>query len=574
MTPPAADAGGRPGVVDALYRITRLAGASDDPQEALGLILDEIVSVLHASSASIALVNPDTNRLEIEVFRGLPELSKEVQLRLGQGVTGWVALHGEPLVVGDVTQDPRYVPVTDQIQSEMAVPMEEQGIVIGVVNVDSQQLHAFTPEDEKLLTLLTAEATRVVSRLWLIRQLKAKADQLEALLEVGQTLVSTREETRLLNDLTQQARRLLTAKAATLHLLDAAGTHLVLVAADGLQVPVGEPERLSLDESALGTSLQRRKVIEVHDLLRTEEHHLVGFPGRPDLSSLLSAPLRAGDEVFGVLNVYTASSHRFSNEEKRLLATAASLGAVALQNARLYARAFSSEETLRRNERLTTLGLLAAEIAHEIRNPLTVLRLLFDSLGLEFPDSDPRAKDVWVISEKLNQLEDIVSRVLSFGKVREGLHSRYALSTIVQDTLHLVRLKLQQQKVDLEYEDSGGPLVVEGNKGQLQQALLNLLINSTQAMPAGGAISIRTFRGQEDGQPVAVLEVSDTGPGIPADLGERIFDSFLTGTPEGTGLGLAIVKRILKSHHGDIVVASSSPAGATFRLWLPLPGRN
>lgn len=570
MSDTAPTSAGRPGVVDALYRISRITGSTDDPMEALGLILDEIVAILNATSASIALINPDTQCLEIEVFRGLPERSREVQLKIGKGVTGWVALHGQPLRIGDVRQDPRYIIVNPSIRSEMAVPMEDQGRVIGVVNVDSEQPDAFSEDDSKLLALLTGEATRVVSRLWLIRQLKFKADQLESLVEVGQAMVETRNEERLLQDLTGHARKLLGADAATVHLLDPHTRHLVLTEALGIESDVNGPERLPLEESALGTCVLRRKVIEIHDLPRTEEHHLAGSPTRPQLASLLAAPLCAGDEVLGTLNVYTGASHRFSNEEKRLLATVASLGAVALQNARLYARAFASEETLRRSERLTTLGMLAAEIAHEIRNPLTVLRLLFDSLGLDFPPDDPRRQDTQVIGEKLTQLEAIVSRVLSYGKVQEGMHARYALDAMVRDTLHLVRLKLQQQKVELTYDAQDPALVVEANQGQLQQALLNLLINATQVMPGGGAIHIRSFRDQRDGKPVACLDVADTGPGIPPDLGERIFDSFLGSTPGGTGLGLAIVKRILRSHGGDIEIAATSPTGATFRIWLPL----
>ena len=179
--------------IDSLYRISSLVSKTDDPQEALELIMDEIVEVLGATSASIALINPDNNSLEIEVYRGLPSFSQELQLQLGQGVTGWVAFHGTPLLVKDVRKDARYVPVKDTIRSEMAVPMIEQGGVIGVVNVDSETLNAFNEDDLKLLTLLTDDATRVVSKLWLIKQLTRKASQLESLISMGQTLVSKLE---------------------------------------------------------------------------------------------------------------------------------------------------------------------------------------------------------------------------------------------------------------------------------------------------------------------------------------------------------------------------------------------
>jgi len=134
----------------------------------------------------------------------------------------------------------------------------------------------------------------------------------------------------------------------------------------------------------------------------------------------------------------------------------------------------------------------------------------------------------------------------------------------------LVRLKLAQNNIRVSFEPPQQPVVVEGHKGQLQQVLLNLLINSMQAMPDGGEITIRLSQEPREQGGAAVLEVSDTGLGIPDVIRERIFDSFLTGRPDGTGLGLAIAKRVLLGHNGDIQLVNSSPAGTTFRITLPL----
>ncbi len=228
-----------------------------------------------------------------------------------------------------------------------------------------------------------------------------------------------------------------------------------------------------------------------------------------------------------------------------------------------------SEESLRKNERLTTLGLLAAEIAHEIRNPLTVLKLLHGGLGLDFAEGDPRKTDMRVIGEKLDQLEAIVTRVLNFAKAPTSLHSRYQVTEIVEDTLLLIRLKLAQSKIHVSFEPPSQSIVVEGHKGQLQQVLLNLLINSLQAMPEGGDITISLGLENRGSAAVAVLDVQDTGSGIPDAVRDRIFDSFLSGRPDGTGLGLAIAKRVLQGHNGDIHLVDTSPAGTTLRVTLP-----
>ena len=134
----------------------------------------------------------------------------------------------------------------------------------------------------------------------------------------------------------------------------------------------------------------------------------------------------------------------------------------------------------------------------------------------------------------------------------------------------LVRLKFAQSKVTTEYQPPSRPLFVNAHKGQIQQVLLNLLINATQAMPEGGTITLNASVEDRPGTSLACLDISDTGNGVPAAIRDRIFDSFLSGRTDGTGLGLAIANRILISHHGNIALLRSGPDGTTMRITLPL----
>lgn len=558
--------------LDSLYRISRMVGSTDDPKEALQGILREIVDVTKATSGSIALVNPDSNNLEIEVFIGLPDHSKEIQLELGRGVTGWVALHGKPLHVDDVTQDPRYYPVKATIQSEMAVPMEEQGAVIGVINVDSDQRGIWTEEHLKLMVLMASEASRVVSRLWLIQQLKQKASQLETMVDVSCRLVEKIDAQEILDNITQQLHEIMGCKIGAIFLLREDGNTLSLesISCRGTDSLADYHETVQLQDSSIGTAIVRRKQIEVLDLRWSEEHHFTEVAQEQNLVSFVATPMIADGQAIGVLNAYADRLHRFNNEERKILEALATLGAATIQNARLYARVFDSEETLRRNERLTTLGLLAAEIAHEIRNPLTVIKLLFEALTLDFEESDPRTKDAAIIQEKLDQLEDIVGRVLSFGKSREELHTRLSLGGLIQDTLRLVRLKLSQGKIAVSCGTIDSKLMIDGSKGQLQQVFLNIILNATQAMPRGGDIAITVTTAHDEGQAFADIAFADSGRGIPDDIRSRIFDDFLTGRSTGSGLGLAITRRIVESHRGSISLTDTSRQGTTITVRLPL----
>ncbi|MDP0501048.1 MAG: GAF domain-containing protein [Verrucomicrobiota bacterium JB022] len=558
-------------IIDSLYRITSLVNQTQDPHEALELVVDEIMLVIPCHSAAIELINPESRELEIEVTRNFPVDAKQTILRMGEGVTGWVALHAKPLLIPDVRLDPRYVEVKPETLSEMAVPiLAENGECIGVVNCDSEHLNAFAEQDLKVLSLLTNEAARVLNRLWLIKKLAQKADQLEALINTARSIVKKRELPEVLKSVVAEARELMGCRICSLFLLEEDGVTLTLRAIAGLP---GRryTEKIGIGDSAIGTAIRRHKQIEVTDLRRTEEHHFVSLIQSENLVSMLSCPIEYEKEVIGVLNAYTDRPHRFNNEEKRLCQTLASMAAVAIQNVRLYARIFRQEDNLRRNEKLTTLGLLSAEIAHEIRNPLTVIRLLFESLDLQFEGTDPRAKDVAIIGEKIDQLESIVSKVLSFGKSRENMRARYDLHQLVEDTLLLVRMKLQQGGIDPRFHRlPDQEVLVEVNKGQIQQAVLNLLINAMHAMPEGGKIEVWVHHEQRDQQHVAVIDIADTGKGVPEGIRERIFDNFLTGRRGGTGLGLAIVKRIMQSHNGDVELLTTSNKGTTMRLWLPL----
>ncbi|MBS0632332.1 MAG: GAF domain-containing protein [Verrucomicrobia bacterium] len=553
-----------PRAYPALYRLASLASRNGDPQQALEEMMDVLMSTFKADAGSIALLNPTTTKLETEVQRGMPD-NQRFALKPGHGITGWSALNARSILVPDVSTVSRYIAVRPTARCEMAAPMNDGDVVIGVIDLESDRVGGFTSVDLALLERLALEATLVVRQLWLTRGLQAKARQLSTLLVAGQSLVAKLETHQLFTTLTRDTRAMLQGRACLLYLHDTAAGTLRCAAIDSspaLPAPEGD---LPIDACLAATALHTKKQMAFADIQSADFQNVPDLPADRSLHSALLTPLLHEGEVFGVLAVFLDRIHRFDDDEKRACMTLASLGAVALQNARLYARVFQSEETLRKNEQLTTLGLLAAEIAHEIRNPLTVLKLLHGGLGLDLTPDDPRTTDLRVINEKLDQLEGIVLRVLQFGRTPAALHSRWSLADIIQDTLVLIRQKLAQARVRVHFTPPAVSPIVEAHKGQLQQVLLNLLFNAMDAMPDGGAITLSLREETHD----AILDVADTGTGIPDAIRERVFDSFLSGRPGGTGLGLAIARRILESHHGSIAVIATGPTGTTMRITLP-----
>ena len=553
--------------VDVLYRISQMSGEERNPKVALARILDEVMDAFGASSASICLLNADSDKLLIEVEKGLSKSSAGFELPMGVGITGWVAMHGEPFLCLDVENEDKYFCLDDRIGSEMAAPLSEGGRTVGVLNVDSLEKNAFEENDLRLLILMANEASRVLESMWMVQQLRRKAEQLQTLVLVGQDMAGSRKVEEVLESITREAILLLDCRLSAFFLYDSEADLLKLHSVQNENGPFEYKETLKPSDSILGTALRSHRQVQTRDLLRTEEHHFVALIREQNLHSMLVTPVVYEEEPIGLLSLYVDRNHRFNDDERLILRALADLGAIAIQNARLYGRVFSSEESLRKSERLTTLGTLAAEIAHEIRNPLMVVSLLFDSLKLDENSDNNQKKDLSIIREKLGHLDQIAGRILDFGKSREALRKNLPLREILEEAALLVRLKLEQSQIALTINKGFPDLLVFVDKGQIQQALLNLIINALVAMPNGGKLTIEVMEPTD--RKVSLL-VKDTGQGIPDEFKDRIFDSFLTARPGGTGLGLTISKRILRAHDGDLELLDSGPNGTVFRISLPI----
>ena len=556
-----------------LYQVGQIIHSTLDPQEALELILREVVRLTRATSGSIVLFNPTSGLLEIQAAHGLTAEAARRRLRVGEGVTGWVARQGKPARVDDVTQDSRYVPFRDEVRSELAVPLEVRGEVHGVINVDSDVPAAFSASDQALLEALAGQASHVIQNTWLYEQARLKARLLESLVSVGQTINSALNVDEALQVITREACQLMRAKVCSLLLLDDSREWLDLRASHGASPEYVNKPRLSLGESLVGMVVRRKKPVQVEDVRNSALYQNVEVAQREGLVSLLSVPLLYRQQAIGALSIYTERPHSFSNEEIRILSALAELSAVAIEKARLYERIMTMEEELRQSERLSALGLLAAEVAHEIRNPLTVMKMLFHSLDLRYPETDPRARDASLMAEKMDHLNKTVERILDFARSVEPQWAPVNLNELIDDLGLLIRHKLKNQSIQLVPKLAADLPIIQADATQLEQAFLNLALNAVEAMPTGGNLSITTRALPRRGPTPTrvVVEFKDTGGGFSAAARQRVFGSLLATTKRtGTGLGLAIVNRVVETHLGKLRIRSREGHGAAFCVILPL----
>jgi len=225
------------------------------------------------------------------------------------------------------------------------------------------------------------------------------------------------------------------------------------------------------------------------------------------------------------------------------------------------------EEQMSQTEKLTSLGLLAAGVAHEVNTPLAVISNYIQMLAKQMPEGDPRQSLIEKIVKQTFRASEIVNNLLNFSRTGAAEASDVDVNRVVEETLSLVAHPLKTSHIQV-MKDLGQPLPpVRGSANKLQQVFLNLFLNARDAMPSGGMLEVRTAAHNGSVE----IEIADTGGGIAREHIHRIFDPFFTtkASGRGTGLGLSVSYGIIKEHAGKIDVRSTPGKGTSFHVEFP-----
>jgi signal transduction histidine kinase len=297
-----------------------------------------------------------------------------------------------------------------------------------------------------------------------------------------------------------------------------------------------------------------------------------------ELESFACAPLTGRDEVLGVLLVDSPEVDGIGPGRCRFLEVFAALAGSALDNASMVKRLELAHANLREvqdelihGEKMASLGEMAAQVAHELRNPLVTVGGFARRLAKQ-ELVDPRANEyAGIIAREVERLEQMLGNILDFSKKQLVCLEPCRIDELLRETVELEEEPCRQQGVDVELKLTPLPEIM-GDCRQLRQVFLNLVINARQAMGEGGRLLVAAEAATLRGEPVVTVSVEDTGGGISPQVMRNIFNPFFSTHSEGTGLGLPVSHRIVTHHHGTIEVINVA-GGARFVVTLPVSQR-
>jgi len=616
--------------LSALYEVSRALVSTLDLQTLLDLLARSAAEAVGARGCILRLLNSDTGVLEIKASYGLvQEPGRDTTLRLGESVAGKVAAEGKPILITDIYEHPDFLNATGAVvNSLVCVPLVAKDKVIGTLALYDKEKYGrmgeqtFTEDDLHLLSTLATQASMAVENAvvyekaeYFAVQNERRAKELAFLYYMANSMRSTLKLDKLLHIILTAMTMgsgmgfnramlfLVNERTKSLQGMLGVGPSSSWEAGEiwsrlsGKTVPltdwtVSDSEMAAQKEAPFNRMVKSLRVSYEEDqtvfaaairdkssvnVLDAEADPLAG----PEIMALIGArsfaavPLVAKDRVISLVvvdNKFTGKP--ITHDDLKLLAMFANQAGLAMESAMAYSTLEQANRELKemqdrliQSEKMAALGEMAASIAHEIKNPLTVIGGFAARLAKKQGEGD-EGRYARIIRDEAKRLEKILENVLDFSREKKPCKELANLNTVCEETLSLYKDDLAEKGIALNVEllPAMGEMLMDPR--QIKQALINVLSNSEQAMEdvrGEAALTIKT--GLTNGW--ATVEVADTGGGISPEVLENIFNPFFTTKDRGTGLGLAITNKIIKNHGGEIEVVNKEGAGVTFVIRLP-----
>lgn len=487
-----------------LYEISQQTKNILKPADALSSLVDVVKSLIDYNICALYIMNHETNELALKEYRGNDPSFLGSDIPMGLGPIGETAQSKTSLL----SHHGIY-------KSFLVVPVIVDENLVGVIAIGSYKSYAYNDDDKITVKILASQIASIDNLFLTLINIRTYTDSIIESMPLG---IVTIDMSGNINIINQTAKLYLNLTRY------------------GQQEIVG------------------RNFAEIID----KDSTIVGILN----DSLSKGFVFENFEIYNKKNKMTfeITTFQFKNSEGARLGIA------------MFVRDISKmrqmEEHIRRTDRLSAVGELASGIAHEIRNPLTGIKMMIQIIDKEIEKRDAQRNPYTrAILDEINRLDNIISNLLNFARPSKPEFCDTPIVEVIESTLFILQSKIDSQSVTVIREYPEYPLMIKCDPSQIKQVIFNICQNAIQAMNDNSNKIIKISAREDENN--YLLAISDTGCGIPSDYYNQIFNPFFTTKDNGTGLGLSIVHRILEEHGASIVVDSEMGRGSTFTIKLP-----
>ncbi|MBI3521811.1 MAG: GAF domain-containing protein [Chloroflexi bacterium] len=530
-----------------LHEVTGLASSTRDWDEMLRLIIDRTTHAMRAEVAALYLLERREGILRLVATNGLNRRGiGRVTLRVGEGITGWVANAHVPLVVRDVRMDPRWkrIPTVDdeRFTSMLSVPLVLHDQVVGVLNIQTVELREFDRAEIDFLQTIANQVSGIIEKSRLQRDAERKLHEVSALFEVSNVLTSTLDLGEVLGLVVDRLVRVYPGASGAILLRSGTSGD------EGFAARSGELGKAAVQAARVALA-EKRPIVEA-------DH--------------IALPLLAGDKLLGAVVLQVPGRGELIDQEIAFVGAIANQAALAIDKASLYERERETARSLRELERARSDFVTV--VTHDLRTPLSVIHGYLELLGEGAKDGQVQATTAAV--EQVVRLDHLVDRILA-GVRGDSLEmsvksARFDVRSTLAGAAGELRAIARRHR--LTPPRSGAPLWVRGDRRRTVEIVGGLVENATKYAPPGTRIAISASRARDR----AVVRVADQGPGVPPPDRTRIFEPYVrVGDPSrvpGSGIGLYASRHFVEAQGGDLWYEDSETGGAVFAFSLPLSG--
>ena len=566
-------------------KAVRAIGSALATSVGLDAVLEEIVpnvsKLMQGARTTLFLYDPESNEIWSKIAER--EEKREIRLPLGHGIAGWVAEHREPANVPDAYADPRFNPSVDaetgfRTRSVLAAPLTSRdGKLLGVLQVLNHRGGPFTAEDLGLLDAIAAQTAYAVENAHLAQQILDQNRELEAarqraerrraeldlLYQLEQETSASSNLDELLDSIIVRACERLRSEAGSVLLSDRDTGRLFFRGVSGSHKEDLKKMTLEPGEGIVGWVAQHGEPLVVNRPEDDPRHDReIAKKIEVPAQALLAVPLIWDQRVIGAVEVLNpkvrpSGAVAYDLEDLKVLTL------IAGQVARAVTLTLERQAKID-IERLAIIGRMLAGVAHDLRNPMTAISGYAQLMAME-SDADERQKRCDRILIQIDEMTAMIGDLLAFARGETQLNlTPIAVEQLAQDAREALGAHCSPRGISLDIAAKGGTVVVD--VGRARRILYNLAKNAADVLSKGGKLTVALE--EESGS--LSMRVSDTGPGIPAEVQAHLFQPFVTsGKLNGTGLGLSIVKRFVDDHNGKIDVTSQPGVGTSFMVRLP-----